>query len=287
MKNNEKSQRSLPSDMRRFLPPKQRLQPIKTRYSDIPYPTTKAEQRENLGKYFCWTLIDGEKHLLVKYGGKIEPTKISEIDSFTDLYSRGFDFGSQITPELIPSFAFNEGVFNERERAERRVMLRRDYWDVMNDTSKVRIYELNTERQVARFRACYKSDWMKIDHQYSRGFFVRLLGEFTGYKVSETRSSALWFHFDWLKETQEAFIQDVIDGRTANIMTVSYEANDSLDKHLTKYYDHYIHHFEVESLDYEHPNSEGNESEYLAKLCKDWEPQFVGDEITMSVGFGG
>ena len=137
-------------------------------FRDIKTPTTVEGFRENLRKYYCQYGEDF-KELYVKEVHCVnqEYVLIDELNSLNDLYK--FHPRPNISPFVVwkmkdvNKFMYETGQFNSCD----------GFWD---DESRFTIY---TNRE--DYHKSKKSSWVTIDNQVMREFYIKTLGEFSGY----------------------------------------------------------------------------------------------------------
>jgi len=137
-------------------------------FKDIETPTTVEGFRENLRKYY-WcidTQTMDKENLYVRDEWLI---KVDELDGFGDLYSMTTDH----PPEIIPLVEWDmDDVKDYMEETGQFVSC--DCF--FENTDKYTIYPSAKD-----FLDNGKPQWVKIDNQIVREFFIKTLGEFSGY----------------------------------------------------------------------------------------------------------
>ena len=137
-------------------------------FRDIKTPTTVEGFRENLRKYYCQYGEDF-KEIYVKEVHCVnqEYVLIDELNSLDDLYK--FHHRPNISPFVVwkmkdvNKFMYENGQFNSCE----------GFWD---DESRFTIYTNQRD-----FYKDKNSSWVTIDNQILREFYIKTLGEFSGY----------------------------------------------------------------------------------------------------------
>jgi len=135
------------------------------KFKDIETPTTVEGFRENLRKYYC--VID-DKQLYVQDEWNI---MVDELDGFGDLYSKTKENPPSIIPMVeydgkdVRNYMDENGLYNSS-------------WGFFENTDNYKIIPSG------RDLFGWKPKWVKIDNQIVREFFVKTLGEFSGYVVS-------------------------------------------------------------------------------------------------------
>ena len=136
--------------------------------NDVKTPKTVEEFRENLRKYYtCLGDPEKKEELFVQQLNKV---KIDELDSLSDLY------GLHPQPMICPKVDWNmDDVHNHMDKTG-QIMSCNGFWD---DEKNYTLYESQMDH--SRYG---NPSWFKIDNQILREFYVKTLGDFSGY-VSE------------------------------------------------------------------------------------------------------
>ena len=137
-------------------------------FGDIKTPTTVEGFRENLRKYYSQYGEDFTELYVkeVHCGYNIVEVLIDELDSLSDLYK--FHPRPNISPFVVwkmkdvKKFMDETGQFNSCD----------GFWD---DESRFTIYTNREDYHKSR------SSWVTIDNQVMREFYIKTLGEFSGY----------------------------------------------------------------------------------------------------------
>jgi len=142
-------------------------------YNDIKTPTTVEEFRENLKKYFICTGDDwSNRNTLMVMGSDV---KINELNSLEDLYA----LNTHETPSIAPYVDFDMNSISTDETIKN--MFSRNFESVMKDESRFKICDINSAESHSEFMQNAKVMWYGIDNQIFRQFFVKTLGDFSGY----------------------------------------------------------------------------------------------------------
>ena len=153
---------------------KKRVAKVKTynkktlRLSDIKTPTSVEEFKENLKKCF-WSY--GEDALFVKtdaqesYG--ISYKSINSLDDLYELTGTGFS-GDGSSPMIIPKIDFDDYAVTKYMRKN-------------NQTSSSEGFFNNDYKVYKNKIDCKNPSWCTLDNQILREFYIKVLGEFSGY----------------------------------------------------------------------------------------------------------
>ena len=151
------------------------------KYNDIKTPTTVEEFRENLKKYFICTGDDwSNRNTLMVMGSDV---KINELNSLEDLY-KGWD-ARPYKPSIAPYVDFDMKSITELETIEN--MFSRNFESVMKDESRFKIYDIDTNLNHSEFMSKVDCMWYGIDNQIFRQFYIKTLGDFSGYISNEIK----------------------------------------------------------------------------------------------------
>lgn len=138
---------------------------------NIETPQTVEEFRNNLKKYFV-CIGDNDDELYVQNCDN-DSINVNELNSLTDLYQRcnTEQFNPMISPKVNP---------------------KKDFKEFMNETNQIfslngyfedeKNYEIIEDKNT--FLMDYEPKWVGLDNQIYREFFVKTLGEFSGYVYS-------------------------------------------------------------------------------------------------------
>jgi hypothetical protein len=140
-------------------------------FEDIKTPQTIEEFRENLKKYF---VCIGKDREMLMTRGKTSEVKVDEISSFSDLYKLGVE---RITPTI--RLDANKLTTDETMRN----MFSRDFSSVLSDRKRFPIREMNSAEDTMKFIQTKNPHWYTMDNQILRAFYVKTLGEFSGYST--------------------------------------------------------------------------------------------------------
>jgi len=154
----------------------------KVSFDSIVTPTTVEQFRDNLKKYY-FTLTNPETNRtgLVIRGG--QEVYIDEISSLDDVYKKtksGWN-GSGEPFEFSPlCYISKEGMDYIQESFPAVIQATKD---TMNDPERTTIVEVSSNEKLTKDlnKINFKLIWVKSDNQIWRSFFVKTLGEFSGY----------------------------------------------------------------------------------------------------------
>ena len=155
----------------------------KVKYDDIKTPKTVEEFRENLKKYFICTGNDWStrNELMLQGNNRV---KIDELKSLSDLY-RKCDSNN---PMIVPYVEFDTNSITNDETIKN--MFSRNFEDVMKDESRFKIYDIDTNLNHSEFMSKVDCMWYGIDNQIFRQFYIKTLGDFSGYISNEIEEVA-------------------------------------------------------------------------------------------------
>ena len=144
------------------------------KYEDIKTPKTVEEFRENLKKYFICTGNDWStrNELMVQDNNRI---LVNELNSLSDLYNKCLS-----VPSIIPYVDFDINSIKTKETIS--MMGSRNFENVMKDESRFKIYDIDSEESHGEFLSKSNAIWSSIDNQIYRQFYVKTLGDFSGYR---------------------------------------------------------------------------------------------------------
>ena len=143
------------------------------KYEDIKTPKTVEEFRENLKKYFICTGNDWStrNELMVQDNYRI---LINELNSLSDLYNKCLG-----VPCVVPYVDFDMNSINTEEILS--MTDSSNFEDVMKDESRFKIYDINSRESQSDFMSKSNAIWSGIDNQIYRQFYIKTLGDFSGY----------------------------------------------------------------------------------------------------------
>ena len=137
---------------------------------DVKTPKTVEEFRENLRKYYM-CLGKDPKNLDELYIRGEHRVKIDELNSLSDLY------GLHPEPMICPKVDWNmDDVHNHMDKTG-QIMSCNGFFD---DEKNYTLYESQMDHSKHG-----NPMWFKIDNQILREFFVKTLGDFSGYVTKE------------------------------------------------------------------------------------------------------
>lgn len=150
------------------------------KYDDIKTAKTVDEFRENLKKYFLTVshkakTNDNEFHtsLVCRSNGEQFPS-IDKLESLSDLYKMGVQ-------HIIPTIAVNTDKITQDEITEN--MWSRSFESVLKDDSRFPVYEMQDESCTREYVEKYSPMFFTMDNQILRDFYIKVLGDFSGYKA--------------------------------------------------------------------------------------------------------
>ena len=154
------------------------------KYDDIKTPTTVEEFRTNLKTYYVCVGDDNWENRNKLYSQyHLDGWNIDSLDSLSDLYRLEMTRKHTQTPRISPYINFDMKKLTNTE-----IMTHwgsKNFEDVMYDKSRFKIYKIKTENQHNAFIDSCDPKWYGIDNQFLRSFYVKTLGDFSGYKVSK------------------------------------------------------------------------------------------------------
>ena len=154
------------------------------KYNDIKTPTTVEEFRETLKKYFICTGDDwSNRNELMVMGSE---SKINELNSLEDLY-KGWDARPH-KPSIAPYVDFDMKSITELETIEN--MFSSNFESVMKDESRFKICDIDSVESHSEFMNTAKVMWIGLVNQIYRSFFIKTLGDFSGYNSNELEEVA-------------------------------------------------------------------------------------------------
>jgi len=138
------------------------------KYADIKTAKNIDEFRNNLKKYFITS--DNFSKLFVR--GNVPYVNIDEIECLSDLYKMNAHY---ITPTIsvdVKKISTDETIKN---------MFSRDFSSVLNDEKRFPIYEMENVNDISDYVYNKNPYFYSIDNQILRCFFIKTLGDFSGY----------------------------------------------------------------------------------------------------------
>ena len=133
--------------------------------NDVKTPKTVEEFRENLRKYY--TCLGDPKKKEELFVQQLNKVKIDELNSLSDLY------GLHPEPMICPKVDWNmDDVHNHMDKTG-QIMSCNGFFD---DENNYTLYE--SQKDHSRYG---NPSSVKIDNQILREFFVKTLGDFSGY----------------------------------------------------------------------------------------------------------
>ena len=133
---------------------------VETLFKDIKTPETLEEFHENLRKYY----ICPRDFLYVMY--HLDEIKVESLKSLSDLYERC----PEKTPQIVPKVVFDMEDVTKHMNETGQDSSSDGFFD---NEDNFKIYENQTEFISYR--------WFTIDNQIMREFYIKTLGEFSGY----------------------------------------------------------------------------------------------------------
>ena len=136
--------------------------------NDVKTPKTVEEFRENLRKYYkCLGNPKKKDELFVQQHILINRVKIDELNSLSDLYDLHQD------PMICPNVDWNMDDVEKHMDKTGQFISCNGFWD---DENNYTLYE--SQKDHSRYG---NPSSVKIDNQILREFFVKTLGDFSGY----------------------------------------------------------------------------------------------------------
>ena len=133
--------------------------------NDVKTPKTVVEFRENLRKYYM--CLGTPKKVDELYVQQVNNVKIDELNSLNDLY------GLHPEPQITPMVDWDKKDVRKHMDKTNQIMSSHGFWD---DEKNYTLYESQMD-----FIDNVHPSWVKIDNQILRGFFIKTLGDFSGY----------------------------------------------------------------------------------------------------------
>jgi len=150
--------------------------PKKVRLSDIKTPKTVEEFRHNLKTYFAGI---GEDALYVKTQNApadgIPYDSISSLDDIYKLTGTGW-CGDGSSPMITPLIDYDSNEVSEYMMKNAKIS---DSWGFFGDDYQVYVSHPTVLSDIET------PNWFRLDNQILREFYVKVLGEFSGYEVLE------------------------------------------------------------------------------------------------------
>ena len=153
------------------------------KYDDIKTPKTVEEFRENLKKYFvCFGKDWSNRNVLLCQGDLHGIVYIDELNSLSDLYD--FEIGK---PMITPYIDFDVNSISGAEIMMN--MLDRNFEEVFKDESRFKVLDIDSKESNLEF---FDNEpmWYSIDNQILREFYIKTLGDFSGYSKYELEEVA-------------------------------------------------------------------------------------------------
>ena len=148
---------------------------LKVKLSEIKTPTTLEEFRDNLKKYFAgW----GEDELYVKPSvGNAYGIKYKDINSLEDIYKITGDHSPSITPLIEYKVDELKKHMQKTNQTFSSNGFFHDDYEVFENTATILMQLENPA-------------WFTLDNQIIREFYVKVLGDFSGYVYSKVEKVA-------------------------------------------------------------------------------------------------
>ena len=141
--------------------------------------------RDNLKKYF----VTMDDDLMIKHKNQLDFINIHIINSMNDVYKiREFGwFGSGLSFKLVPLCNIKKeeidyiSDFTKGFDSETRII------EVLNDPKRSTILEVSSNDNLMSNlgKKNFAPSWVKMDNPIWRTFFIKTLGEYSGYKNNE------------------------------------------------------------------------------------------------------
>ena len=145
------------------------------KYNEIKTAKSVKEFRENLQKYFV-CVGHNREYLYVFSDRGVEMCDINSIESLSDLYEK---YGHSI--RVTPTIKFN--VQNLSDAEVTMYMWDRDFTEVLQDDSRLKVYEMNSADDTQDYIQSRDASWYGIDNQILRSFYIKVLGNYSGYSL--------------------------------------------------------------------------------------------------------
>jgi len=133
--------------------------------NDVKTPKTVVEFRENLRKYYM--CLGNPKKVDELYVQQVNNVKIDDLNSLNDLY------GLHPEPQISPLVDWDKKDVRKHMDKTNQIMSSHVFWD---DEKNYTLYESQMD-----FTEHVNPSWVKIDNQILREFFIKTLGDFSGY----------------------------------------------------------------------------------------------------------
>lgn len=154
------------------------------KYDDIKTPKTVEEFRENLKKYFvCFGKDWSNRNALLYQGDLHGIVYIDELNSLSDLYNYEIS-----KPMITPYIDFDVNSISGAEIMKN--MFSRNFEDVMKDESRFKVLDIDSNKSNLEFFEKFEPMWYSIDNQILREFYIKTLGDFSGYSKYELEEVA-------------------------------------------------------------------------------------------------
>lgn len=139
---------------------------------NIQTPQNVEEFRNNLKKYYVCVGENNDEIYVQNCDS--DRINVNELNSLTDLYQRcnTKHFNPQISPKVNPKKDFKEYMYETNQYISFG-----GYFDDENN------YEIIEDKNT--FLMDYEPKWVGLDNQFYREFFMKTLGEFSGYVYSD------------------------------------------------------------------------------------------------------
>ena len=154
------------------------------KYDEIKTPETVQEFRTNLKKFFCCTGNNRNELYLQEDPHYLD---VNSLKSVSDLYD--LKYKNTRTPRIVPMIDFDTSSLTADESSQ-GVLGRRDFSNVFKDENRCKIYEINNDSEHDEYIQSHKPNWYAIDNQILRSFYIKTLGDFSGYVRSKVSESA-------------------------------------------------------------------------------------------------
>ena len=157
------------------------------KFDDIKTPTTVEEFRTNLKTYYVCI----SKSKFWKNRNKLLTQSnpngwdINSLDSLSDLYALELKENKGQTPSITPYINFDMNRLCKELVKEVIFWSSRNFESIMRDESRFKIYNINTKEHYSEYFESNEPKWYGIDNQFLRSFYMKTLGDFSGYEVSK------------------------------------------------------------------------------------------------------
>jgi hypothetical protein len=174
--------------------PKGKIKMNKVSLSEVVTPTTVEEFRENLSRFF---LKDGGTNNLMVMGHDSIP--IEKLSSFDDIYTitgTGFS-GDGSSPSITPTVDFSMDQVKEFMTSSGQFMSCGGFFE---NEDNFTLYDDQSEF----VQNAENVSWYTLDNKILRGFYSKVLGEFSGYRGSA-----------WVDDTRSKYIGSMLGKKVA------------------------------------------------------------------------